>query len=249
MKNWMENSVYQGESWIQYKRHGEGEMVFSNGNIYQGRWNRNRLDVGYLNFKCGWKYWGCFSKNSSGKYGIMISPIENKRYNLYWGDNEIELEINGVLNKIYTGVSPALENDCDVGNNQSLFALIMIHDHLCNCSEEISEDSWIRNDIINSNIETCEEDITEEILQDIRCPISLTTMIFPVKLSCGHSFCELSIKRWMKCGERCPLCNASITQFVPNKNLSTVYTNLKFKCIHVDRIITYDEILRTMGRS
>ena len=55
----------------------------------------------------------------------------------------------------------------------------------------------------------------EELEKVLECPTCLNLLYQPITLLCGHSFCGVCLKSWLRSGSRiCPMCRAPISHVV-----------------------------------
>ncbi|EKX72730.1 conserved hypothetical protein [Theileria equi strain WA] len=68
-----------------------------------------------------------------------------------------------------------------------------------------------------------DEQLMNNILKDLICPICLEYFYFPVTVACGHTFCRYCIGHSKLAGKMCPLCRQSIGRTL---NINTILSNL-----------------------
>lgn len=67
-----DNNIYEGHL-VDGKRNGQGNMIFSNGDRYQGLWKNDCMvdSNGVFTFKNGIKYTGSFDKSNGHRFGTF----------------------------------------------------------------------------------------------------------------------------------------------------------------------------------
>ena len=54
------------------------------------------------------------------------------------------------------------------------------------------------------------ERVNVRTLNDHTCSVCMDELTKPVKLSCGHVFCEACIAQWFEKEDTCPLCRKAV---------------------------------------
>lgn len=56
------------------------------------------------------------------------------------------------------------------------------------------------------------ESVSLQSLRDRSCSVCMDELTRPIKLSCGHVFCEACIAQWFEKEDTCPLCRKAVKQ-------------------------------------
>eukprot|EP00474_Spongospora_subterranea_P003830 CRZ04288.1 hypothetical protein [Spongospora subterranea] len=61
-------------------------------------------------------------------------------------------------------------------------------------------------------------------MEELNCPICYETLSVPTICPCGHSFCSICIRRYLKLQKKCPICNqvTDPTSLIANRPLDAV---------------------------
>ena len=54
------------------------------------------------------------------------------------------------------------------------------------------------------------ESVSLQSLRDSTCSVCMDELKCPIKLSCGHVFCEACIAQWFEKEDTCPLCRKAV---------------------------------------
>ena len=72
--------------------------------------------------------------------------------------------------------------------------------------------------------------LKREELEKLRCYICLKIFSDPVLDKCGHSFCKICIKDYLKIKKICPISKNPIKKFFPNRILNEIISEIKYIC-------------------
>lgn len=200
-------SIYEGE-WENDKKHGKGEMIYDTGNIYKGEWeNDKKHGNGSFTRTNGIIYEGYWKKDLEHGYGKFICG-----------------------EYIYEGEW--------IKGKKSGFGILTIHDEkdlqywergILQDTVELEFDIGLDelDDFVHISIKN-DDKFTNDELCEMRCPLSLDYMVFPVSLPCGHVFSKQTIKRVMKIDRRCPLCRRNFHDYEYNEKITKMLETCKF---------------------
>ena len=59
----------------------------------------------------------------------------------------------------------------------------------------------------------------DQIIKEITCSICYSIFKEPFTISCGHTFCKICIKKWLKIAEICPICKRYCTELPEGENI------------------------------
>lgn len=72
----------------------------------------------------------------------------------------------------------------------------------------------------------------DSVHKALRCPICICLLVRPLRLHCGHSFCEGCITTWLKRDNTCPECRQLFNLKTSHRDrlLEMIICDLKVKC-------------------
>jgi hypothetical protein len=218
-----------------------GKLILPDGTVYEGRFSEGKYhENGKLILPDGTVYEGGFSEGKYHGNGKLILS-DGTVYEGGWICGErimdfiaLEDTDNYYIKEIFTGKQTSTSHRIYFDKiSQKKYSQLYTHDNLIYSFELLSniDDNDIHQlitkqvgfDILNNS------DFSEEQLENIMCPISYSPMIFPIQLSCGHTFCETSLSRvfFSTNSYVCALCRRKAINFATNSKIK----ELSEKCI------------------
>jgi len=80
--------------------------------------------------------------------------------------------------------------------------------------DKCERDEYYKNNFsiinIDKNVITNKKDKGKKITEEIECPICYDIVKKGLQLHCGHKFCSICIKTWIKKKSNCPYCKTSL---------------------------------------
>jgi hypothetical protein len=223
--------------WVNQCKEGHGKYMYANGDIYEGQWKRgNKFGIGKYTYTDGRILEGRFSRcmynNHDTKKYVVVEDNEN-----YTRKTMEDITYNGDLNENFNNKKIKKFSVYFDKLNKKKYFQILYCNKLVFSLEIHSNHSDDDIFMIIKNIDCLElcnkNEITEDELDKIYCPISMDLMINSITLSCGHTFDEKNINKLIFENsyekQYCPLCRQEITNYYVNEEINNILRKCKFQ--------------------
>jgi len=198
--------IFKGE-FVDDKKVGVGMVEYESGEKYVGDFKNNYKDGnGKINFENGDSYVGEWRSDFISGKGLYTYKNGDTFNGSWLTERKMGFGILKIKNK-----STYLQYWYD----DKLMDMIEVNPNI-KCLENITEDIEITN----------KNEFSESELEKIICPISQDWMYLPVKTSCNHSFCKLSLQKIIK--NECPLCRGNIEYYCDDDENKNILNKIKF---------------------
>lgn len=230
-------------NWLNGYKNGYGTYAYANGDTYNASWTRGRKNGlgSYIYFNLEWNgkiETSSFDSRTYYRRGIERCIITKETANYIKktiSDFEQEIDFDDHPNKQNTNK----KEFCIYLDKltEKRFFQILYCDKLIFSSEIHTRHDDIEIFMFIRDMDSLElynkNDLTEEEIEEITCPISYNYMINPITLSCGHTFDEKNVNKLIYENDQkqnCPLCRRQIVNYYVNDNIIRILNKCRFTC-------------------
>jgi hypothetical protein len=225
------------------------KITLDNGSVFEGSVNI-KLEKGKITYLNGESYEGSFLGSKKHGSGIMMTKNGNIHDGIwkndkFMGKGKITFLNGDVI--IFGDTLDSAKNIIITKKNKIKKIQITINNkiieeiNLPECMHDIENIDHLKN-ILKNNIKIDTQNLSENEIEKISCPISLNTIADPIMTSCNHTFDKKQLEKHMsKQNNNCPLCREPIYYILPNEEILELL--LKVKYFFIDKEISYFDSL------
>jgi hypothetical protein len=224
-------------------------ITLDNGAIFEGSVNI-KLEKGKITYLNGESYEGSFIGYKKHGHGKMITKNGNSqegtwKNDKFMGNGKITFSNGDMI--IFSDTLDSNKNIIITKKNKIKKIQITKNNkiieeiNLPECMHEIDNIDDLKN-ILKNNMKLDTQNLSENEIEKISCPISLNTIIEPIITSCNHTFDKRQLEKYIHNETNsCPLCREPILYILPNEEIIELL--LKIKYFFMDKEITYFDFL------